>query len=110
ILANPDGTTIAKAENQNGYLKAEQVEKLVETELKKRESAIKEQLDDAKNKAKSGDNQNAIQEYRAVLEQKCLFPNKAKDAAKGLKKLGVTDVAEIPAAPNFDSTLSAEIE
>jgi tetratricopeptide (TPR) repeat protein len=110
ILANPDGTTIAKAENQNGYLKADQVEKLVETELKKRESAIKEQLDDAKNKAKSGDNQTAIQEYRAVLEQKCLFPNRAKDAAKGLKKLGVNDSVQLFDAPVFDPAKSAEID
>jgi tetratricopeptide (TPR) repeat protein len=105
ILANPDGTPLAKAENQ-----AEQVEKLVETELKKRENAIKEHLEDAKNKAKSGDNQNAIQEYRAVLDQKCLFPNKAKDAAKGLKKLGVTDLVQLFDAPVFDPVKSAEID
>ena len=83
---------MGKAENKDGYLKVDQVEKLVEGEVKKRESAVKERLEDAKNKAKSGDNQTAIQEYRTVLEQKCLFPGKAKDAAKALKKLGVTDV------------------
>jgi tetratricopeptide (TPR) repeat protein len=110
VLATPDGTPVAKAENQNGYLKVDQVEKLVETEIKKRESAIKEKLDDAKDKAKSGDNQAAIQEYRAVLEQKCLFPNKAKDAAKNLKKLGVTDVGQLFAVPVFDPAKSARID
>ena len=35
VLATPDGTTVAKAENQNGYLKVDQVEKIVENEMKK---------------------------------------------------------------------------
>jgi tetratricopeptide (TPR) repeat protein len=110
VLATPDGTPVGKAENQNGYLKVDQVEKLVETEMKKRENAIKEQLDSAKDKAKSGDSQKAIEEYRAVLEQKCLFPNKAKDAAKALKKLGVTDVGQLFDAPVFDPAKGAQID
>ncbi|MGH9703614.1 MAG: tetratricopeptide repeat protein [Candidatus Acidiferrales bacterium] len=110
VLATPDGTPVAKAENKNGYLKVEAVEKVLESEMKKRDSALKEQLEDAKNKAKSGDSQNAITEYRAVLEQKCLFPNKAKDAAKALKKLGVTDVGQIFDAPVFDQAKSAQID
>jgi len=110
VLAQPDGTLVGKAENKDGFLKVEQVEKLVEGEVKKREEALKEKIDDAKSKTKSGDNQTAIQEYRAVLEQKCLFPNKAKDAAKALKKLGVTDVGQIFDAPVFEPQRSAKIE
>jgi tetratricopeptide (TPR) repeat protein len=110
VLAQPDGTLVGKAENKDGYLKVEQVEKLVVGEVKKRESAIKEKLEDAKNKAKTGDNQTAIQEYRTVVEQKCLFPGKAKDAAKALKKLGVTDVGQIFDGPVFDPRHSAEID
>src|SRR5208282_1170405 len=110
VLAEPDGTLVGKAENKDGYLKVDQVEKLLESEVKKRESAIKEKIDDAKNKAKSGDNQSAIQEYRAVLDQKCLFPGKAKDAAKALKKLGVADVGQVFDSPVFDSQRSAKIE
>ena len=110
VLAQPDGTLVGKAENKDGYLKVEQVEKLLEAELKKRESAIKEKIEDAKSKAKSGDSQSAIQEYRAVLEQKCLFPGKAKDAAKALKKLGVTDIAQVFDAPVFEAGRSAKIE
>jgi tetratricopeptide (TPR) repeat protein len=110
VLAQPDGTLVGKAENKDGFLKVEQVEKLLESEVKKREGAIKEKIDSAKNKAKSGDSQSAIQEYRAVLEQKCLFPGKAKDAAKALKKLGVSDVGEIFEAPVLDAGRSAKIE
>ena len=110
VLAQPDGTLVGKAENKDGYLKVDQVEKLLESEMKKRESAIKEKLEDAKSKAKGGDSQTAIQEYRTVLEQKCLFPGRAKDATKALKKLGVTDVANVPDAPVFDHRQSARIE
>ena len=110
VLAQPDGTLVGKAENKDGFLKVEQVEKLLESEIKKRESAVKEKIDDAKNKAKSGDNPGAIEEYKAVMEQKCLFPGKAKDAAKALKKLGVADVAEVFDAPVFEAKQSAKIE
>jgi len=39
-----------------------------------------------------------------------MFPGKAKDAAKQLKKLGVQDVAEVPGIPIFDARASARIE
>ena len=109
VLAQPDGKLIGKAENKDGFLKVDQVEKLVETEMKAREEGVKRQMDAAKEKAKSGDSQSAIQLYRAVYDQKCMFPNKAKDAAKELKKLGVT-VAQVPDAPILDRELNAEIQ
>jgi tetratricopeptide (TPR) repeat protein len=110
VLAAPDGTVIGKLENSNGKLKVEQVEKLVHDELKQRENTLNQQMKDAKDKAKSGDNAAAIEMYRAVFDQKCLFPNKAKDAAKELKKLGVTDVGEVADPPIFDHARGAEIE
>jgi len=110
VLAKPDGTIVGKAENKNGFLKVDQVEKLVDTEVKQREEAIKEQLKEAKEKAKSGDKDGAMPIYRAVLEQKCLFPGKAKDAAKELKKLGAADVAQVFDAPVFERGKSRQIE
>lgn len=110
VLTASDGTVIGKLENTNGKLKVEQVEKLVHDELKQRENALNQELKDAKDKAKAGDNAAAIQLYRAVFDQKCLFPNKAKDAAKELKKLGVTDLGEVADPPVFDPAKSARIE
>lgn len=110
VLAQPDGTPIATAKNKDGFLKVDQVEKIVETEMKSREDKLKQQMEEAKEKAKSGDNPGAIALYRAVYEQKCMFPGKAKDAAKQLKKLGVQDVAEVPDAPLFDARVSARIQ
>lgn len=110
VLAAPDGTVVGKAENKDGYLRVDQVEKLVQGEMKKREDGIKELMEDAKTQSKSGDNQKAIAEYRAVLDQRCMFPGKAKDAAKALKKLGVNDVGQLFDAPILEPRRSARIE
>src|ERR1700743_949782 len=112
VLVQPDGTIVGKVENKNGKLSVGDVEKVLESEMKKRESAIKEKMDDAKSKAKAGDSKTAIDELKQVADQKCMFPNKAKDAVKELKKLGVTDLNAdaMPDGPNFDPVLSARIQ
>jgi len=110
VLANPDGTPVNKIENKDGKLKVADVEKLVESEVKQRESTLDTELKDAGAKAKAGDNDGAIKLYKSVLEEKCMFPKKAKDAAKELKKLGVTEIASVPAAPIFERKQSALIE
>ena len=110
VLAQPDNTVLGKAENKDGFLRVDQVEKLVESEVKKRDSAEKERLEDAKNRAKAGDKSGAIAELRQVMEQKCMFPNRAKDAAKELKKLGVDEAGQLFDAPNFDAGVSARME
>lgn len=109
VLAKPDGTVLGKAQNKDGFLRVDQVEKLLETELKQREETIKQEMKAAKEKAKAGDKQGTIPLYRAVLEEKCLFPGKAKDAAKELKKLGV-ETGKIFDAPVMDPAQSAKIE
>lgn len=109
VLADPEGNAISKAENKNGYLKVDQVEKLVDTEIKSRQEGISRQMDAAKEKQKAGDSKGAIQVYRAIYDQKCMFPGKAKDAAKELKKLGVS-VADVPNPPNLDRKVNAEIQ
>ncbi len=109
VLATPEGAPVKKIENTNGKLKVADVEKVVESEMKQRETAVDSQLAEAARKVKAGDNDGAIKGYRAVLDQKCLFPKKAKEAARELKKLGV-EVASIPAAPIFEPRQSARIE
>jgi tetratricopeptide (TPR) repeat protein len=112
LVQTSDGAVMGKLENKNGKLAVGDLEKIVESEMKKRESAIKEKMEDAKSKAKAGDSKTAIAELREVADQKCMFPGKAKDAVKELKKLGVTDVnAEaMPDGPSFDPALSAKIQ
>jgi len=116
VLANADGSPIKKIENTGGKLRVEQVEKVVEAEMKQRETALDTQLKDAKEKIKAGDNPGAIALLKPVAEEKCLFPKKSKEAAKELKKLGVEEVGSIPpatpifATPIFDRVQGARIE
>lgn len=110
LLAEPSGAVVGKLErNGDGKLKVGDVEKLVESEVKRREEKLKSQLKEAKEMAKGGDKDGAVPLLKSVVEQKCMFPSQAKDAGKELKKLGV-DVAAVPDAPNFSPALTSNIE
>lgn len=110
VLTTADGTSVSRLENKDGKLRVAEVEKLVDTEMKQRESTLDGEMKDAAAKVKAGDKDEAIKLYRAVLDQKCLFPKKAKEAAKQLKSLGVVDIASVPAYPVFEPRQSALIE
>ena len=110
VLASADGSPINKVENTGGKLKVEQVEKLVDAEMKQRETSLDTQLKTAKEKVKAGDNDGAIALLKPVAQETCLFPKKAKDAAKELKKLGVAEIGNIPAAPILDRVQGAKVE
>jgi len=101
VIATPDGTPVTRVENTAGKLKVEALEKVLTTEVKTRESAVDGQLKAAKAKAEAGEKDEAIKLFQAVAAQKCMFPGKAKTAAKELKKLGVTDVAGVDDSPEF---------
>src|SRR5712671_514289 len=62
VLATPDGTPVKKVENKDGKLKVTDVEKVVEGEMKQRESAVDSQMAEAARKLKAGDNDGAIKE------------------------------------------------
>jgi len=110
VLANPDGTTVAKLENTAGKLKVTDVEKLVGTEVKTRGTSLDNDLKDAKAKAAAGEKDAAIKLYKNVASQKCMFPKKAKAAQAELKKLGSDEkLATISDGPNFDPKLTAQI-
>jgi hypothetical protein len=99
VLANPNGTVLGKLDNKDGKFKIADVEKLVGTEVKARKANADTSLKDAKAKAAAGDKAAAIALYKSVVEQKCMFPDKAKDASKELKKLGAENIGEIAPAP-----------
>ena len=110
VLVTADGKQIQKVENTGGKLKAPDVEKVVEAEMKQRETALDTQVKEAKEKIKAGDNAAAIALLKPVAGESCLFPKKAKDAAKELKKLGADEIGSIPDAPIFDRVQGARIE
>jgi len=110
VLATPDGSAIKRVEGKDGYLKAEPVEKAVDSEMKQRENALNAHLKEAKDKEKAGDNPAAIALLRNVLEEKCMFPKKAKEATKELRKLGVDEISSVTTTPVFETRESARIE
>ena len=110
VLASVDGSPIKKIENTGGKLKAPDVEKVVEAEMKQRAAALDEQLKGGKEKATAGDKDGAIAMLKPVVAEKCLFPKKAKEATKELKKLGVEEIGSIPESPVLDRVQSARIE
>ncbi len=115
VIATPDGTPVTRVENTAGKLKVEALEKVLTTEVKTREGTLDEQLKTAKAKAVAGEKEEAIKLFQAVLEHKCMFPGKAKTAAKELKKLGVNDLAGLSDGPDFplpvfDAQKSKQIE
>lgn len=107
VVTDGTGKEIGRTEGQKGGpVKAAAVEKLVRTELKQRETAVTKSMADAKAKAKAGDKPAAIELYQSVWAQRGLFPKKAKDAAKELKKLGVTMALDdmINALPELEAS------
>jgi tetratricopeptide (TPR) repeat protein len=108
VIAKPDGTVIKKIENNAGKFKVTDVEKIVGDEIKGREEVVDTNLRDGKAKAAT-DKAEATKLLQAVVAEKCMFPKKAKDAEKELKKLGVEGILTVPAAPNFDPKVSTAI-
>ena len=87
VLAAADGKEIGRVGSGRGPT-AREVEKLLDSELKRREKALDQQLDSARHNEKSGDVDGAASLYQAVWAERCLFPDSGRKAAKALKKIG----------------------
>jgi tetratricopeptide (TPR) repeat protein len=95
VLADHDGSEVARVTSTNGKLDVRAVEKLLSSTLDEREAALKALVQGAEKKAAT-DREGAIADYKQVWEQRCLFPSLGRKAAKGLTKLGVkTDEADL---------------
>jgi tetratricopeptide (TPR) repeat protein len=114
VLTTATGSVLGRVTDHAGRLNAPDVEKLVRDEVKKRDDAASQRLTDGRAKLKTGESPAAIDAFKAVLEDACLFPKKAKDAAKELKKLGVavddklTDAAPF-VEPIFDGPKARQV-
>ncbi|HJQ97938.1 MAG TPA: tetratricopeptide repeat protein [Candidatus Polarisedimenticolaceae bacterium] len=88
VLVGRDGAELGRVTPQGSTFDSDVAENLLSTELDKRETAAKALLDAAKEKQEAKDEDGAAALYTQVWEQRCLFPDLAKKASKGLKKLG----------------------
>jgi tetratricopeptide (TPR) repeat protein len=109
VLAEPTGKVIRKIDNKDGKLSLPAIEKLVAGEVKTRKADADTQLRDGKSAEAAGNKDAAIKAFQTVLANRCMFPDKAKEAAKELKKLGVENVGELPNAPNMDPAFTRRI-
>jgi tetratricopeptide (TPR) repeat protein len=109
VLADAGGKEIARVAAGGGEkLKASQVEKLLSSELKGRESAFDRNLEAARNKEKQGDAEGAATLYEQIWAGRCLVPGKLpQKAAEGLKRLGRPVAADAAAGPGSPGVLPA---
>ena len=87
VIAKADGTEIGRVGGNGQAFDVKAVEKMLSSELERREEELEALYKGAEKKAKS-DREGAIADYKKVWAERCLFPSLGKKAAKGLKKLG----------------------
>ncbi|MCU1244131.1 MAG: hypothetical protein JWN02_41 [Acidobacteria bacterium] len=87
VLTDREGRVIARVEADHGLLRLSAVEKMVREEIALRDAAADRTLDDARSRLEAGDAEGASALYRTVCDARCLFPRKAREAEKALKRL-----------------------
>ena len=87
VLADREGRILGAATSEKGILPLADVEELVGAELDARTTGAEMQLDQAQRHAEEGDDETALALYRAVWNERCLFPRQAKAAQRAIKKM-----------------------
>ncbi len=82
------GEEMARVAGESGALTAAVVEAMVREAIDRREVALNAALDGAAAKARDGDTDAAVELYRQVARDACLFPRLAKAAQRALRRLG----------------------
>jgi hypothetical protein len=80
---------LARVAPENGPLTAAAVEAMVRETIDRREITLNAMLDRAASLCAAGDKSAAIELYRQVAVDACLFPRLAKTAQRALRRLGV---------------------
>jgi hypothetical protein len=106
LLAGAQGNVLHRIEGVRGRLVPLSVEKMVTDELNARGETMYARITEAKKRATSGDKAGAIDLYKTLWDERCLFPLAGKEAQHALKDLGVT-VVEPPPVLMVDPNLSA---
>jgi hypothetical protein len=87
-LADSEGSVIERVEGEAGGVRVPSVEKMVHDEVGGRGREADRMLDLAEEREGAGDRDAAIVLYRRVCTLRCLFPRKARDAERALRRLG----------------------
>ena len=97
LILDREGKVLRKFENPNGELRTIEVEKLLQSELDERDQTMFRSIMAASTEATAGRNQNAIDMYKKIWNDRCLYPLAGEEAKRALATLGVK-VEETPKA------------
>jgi hypothetical protein len=104
VLTDGQGNVVRAVNNVRGVLPPVAVEQMVAEELRVRDDAVYRQLVEARRLAGAGDKDAAINTYRKIWDDRCLYPLFGNEAQHALKDLGVV-VHETPVPPRVDPYL-----
>jgi hypothetical protein len=90
VLAEVDGTVVARTGGAMESLSCAAVEKMVRATVASRETELERLLDLAADRTRAGDREGAVELYRRVCAQRCLSPRRGRTAERALRKLGVS--------------------
>ncbi len=99
LLADAKGTVFRRVEGSGGRLALLSVEKMVRDELNARGETMYVRVTEAKKHVAAGDKEGAIDLYRKLWDERCLFPLNGTEAQHALKALGVIVVEPPPQFP-----------
>ena len=101
VIAGRDGSVLRRAAN------VQEVEPMLAAELSAHDEAMYRNMTEANRAKAAGDNAKAIESYRAIWDDRCLFPLAGRDAQRALRDLGVV-VTEPVAKPTVDAKVQGE--
>jgi hypothetical protein len=107
LIIDKDGRVIRQVNNTRAVLRPQSVEQMVSEELNARDDEVFRELTEAKKRASAGEKEKAIDLYKKIWDDRCLYPLVAAEAQHALKDFGVI-VKETftppPADPNLQVT------
>ena len=104
LIIDQDGRVIRQVNNTRGVLRPQSVEQMVSDELNARDDEVFRELTEAKKRASAGEKEKAIDLYKKIWDDRCLYPLVGAEAQHALKGFGVIvkeTVAPPPADPNL---------
>ena len=110
VLLVVDGKVVDHVNPTGRFITLSSVENMIHHELFRRESALDQILDTAKQQSTTNKDA-AIAGYQQVWEQRCLAPKQGREAQKALKRLGViVKDAELRSSdPDLSPSMNARI-
>jgi hypothetical protein len=104
LIIDKDGRVIRQVNNTRGVLRPQSVEQMVSEELNARDDEVFRQLTEAKKRASAGEKEKAIDLYKKIWDDRCLYPLVGAEAQHALKDFGVI-VKETIVPPPADPSL-----